>query len=71
MGEPYLDFAAGKVPVITRATAAGMNQRVASVFQMADGWHTKRADEHTGSAWSGPFESAEHALKRYTDELGS
>jgi hypothetical protein len=71
MGEPYLDFAAGKVPVITRATPAGANMKVASVFKMADGWHTKRADDHTGNAWSGPYASAEDALQRYTDELAS
>ena len=71
MGEPYLDFSTGKVPVISRPTDSGTSKKVASVFQMADGWHTKRAEDHTGSAWSGPFDSAEQALERYTDELAS
>jgi hypothetical protein len=36
--------------------------RLASVYRMKDGWHTKLASDHTRHAWSGPFDSAEDAL---------
>lgn len=37
--------------------------RLATVYRMKDGWHTKLATQHTRHAWSGPFVSAEDALE--------
>ncbi|WP_157411960.1 hypothetical protein [Agreia sp. Leaf283] len=37
--------------------------RLATVYRMKDGWHTKLATQHTRHAWSGPFDSAEDALE--------
>ena len=38
-------------------------KRLATVYRMKDGWHTKLATQHTRHAWSGPFASAEDALE--------
>lgn len=38
-------------------------KRLATVYRMTDGWHTKLATQHTRHAWSGPFDSAEDALE--------
>lgn len=38
-------------------------KRLATVYRMKDGWHTKLASQHTRHAWSGPFDSADDALE--------
>jgi hypothetical protein len=38
--------------------------RLATVYKMTDGWHAKLNDDHTGRAWSGPYDSAEDAMTR-------
>ena len=40
----------------------GETTRVATVYRMTDGWHSKLAAEHTRHAWSGPFTTPEAAL---------
>ena len=40
----------------------GESAKVATVYRMADGWHSKLAAEHTRHAWSGPFDSPEETL---------
>lgn len=40
----------------------GETTRVATVYHMTDGWHSKLAAEHTRHAWSGPFITPEAAL---------
>jgi hypothetical protein len=38
-------------------------KRLATVYRMKDGWHTKLASQHTRHAWAGPFDSAEDAFE--------
>jgi hypothetical protein len=40
--------------------------RLATVYKMTDGWHAKLSDDHTRRAWSGPYESAEEAMTRFS-----
>ena len=42
----------------------GGRTRVATVYLMSDGWHTKLDSDHTRHGWSGPYSSAEEALEK-------
>jgi hypothetical protein len=48
---------------ILAAKDDGEPTRLATVYRMKDGWHTKLASQHTRHAWAGPFESAQDALE--------
>ena len=39
---------------------------LATIYLMKDGWHMKLAHRHDRFAWSGPFESPDDAIDRYT-----
>jgi hypothetical protein len=47
---------------IATISEVGERQRLATVYRMKDGWHTKLASVHTRHAWSGPYDSPEAAL---------
>ena len=39
---------------------------LATVYLLKDGWHMKLAHRHDRFAWSGPFETPDAAVERYT-----
>jgi hypothetical protein len=49
--------------LILTSDDAGEPKRLATVYRLKDGWHTKLTAEHTRHAWAGPFESPEEALQ--------
>ncbi len=63
-----LQFENETTAVIVRSIANGEIEKLATVYKLKDGWHTKRADLHTAQAWSGPYTSAEDALVVYRRE---
>jgi hypothetical protein len=63
-----LQFENETTAVIVQAIANGESQKLATVYKLKDGWHSKRADLHTAQAWSGPYSSAEDALVAFRTE---
>jgi hypothetical protein len=61
-----LEFENDSTAVIVRPTANGAVEKIARVYRLKDGWHTKRADLHTKQAWAGPYASAEQAFEELT-----
>ncbi|KQO11411.1 hypothetical protein ASF06_01785 [Agreia sp. Leaf244] len=63
MSKIILDVQTDGLAVIFATGHADEHKRLATVYKMKDGWHTKLASEHTRHAWSGPFASAEDAFQ--------
>ncbi|MCS5735539.1 hypothetical protein [Herbiconiux daphne] len=39
---------------------------LATVYLLKDGWHMKLTHRHDRFAWSGPYETPDDAIERYT-----
>ena len=65
MSKIVLDIQSDGVAVILTSEDAAGGKRLATLYRMKDGWHTKLATEHTRHAWSGPFASAEDAFEAF------
>jgi len=63
MHEITLDIQNDGLALILISREGGEPRRLATVYRMKDGWHTKMANEHTRRAWTGPFASAEDAFE--------
>lgn len=57
-----LEVQSDGLALILESDNDGGSKRLATVYRMKDGWHTKLASQHTRHAWTGPFHSAEDAF---------